>query len=358
MKYLLVVFILAALSLPANAQTEKLQVVASFTILADITQQVAGDAANVTSLIPSEADPHTYQMVPQDVSTLAEADVVFISGAGLEQGILETIENADEVVNIVVASSCVSILPFGDDEHDEDHEHEAAESEGEIAGQCESHASEVAALTGTDQTEKGLGRLYEISCGGHEHEDEGEDHEHEVGSCDPHVWTNPENVMYWTLMIRDALSALDPANAETYANNAAAYLNELNILAHTTIPDLVNSLPLESRILVTNHDTLGYFADAYGFEIVGTVIPGGGTEGEPSARDLVALIDTVNENGVSAIFSENTVNTSLAEQIASESGAEVLLLYSDALSDGDGPASTYLDLMTYNVQTLTQGLSR
>ena len=108
-------------------------------------------------------------------------------------------------------------------------------------------------------------------------------------------------------------------------------------------------------MLLTNHETLGYFAAAYGFEIIGTVLQGGGTANEPGAAEIRDLIDTIREHHALAIFAENTVNPDLAEQIAAETGASMPVLYSDSLSDGD-PAGTYIDYMRVNVETIVQAL--
>lgn len=205
-----------------------------------------------------------------------------------------------------------------------------------------------------------LGLLYEAGCeAGDEHDEEeaeGGEHVHEHGSCDPHLWTDIRNVMLWTLKARDVLSEADPANATVYAANADAYLAEL-IALDSEVTALLASIPEENRILITNHETLGYLAARYGFEVVGTIIPGGGTSNEPSAEDVAALIETIQDYGVPAIFSENTVSTALAEQIAAETGAEVYQLYSDSLTDADGPAHTYIDYMRTNATIIVTALN-
>lgn len=307
---------------PTWGQDVPLKIVASFSILADVVQNVAGDKVEVISLIPLGADPHAFQPTPQEVAQLAEADVVFINGANFEEGLLEVIENAGENINVAIVSSCV-----------------AHEESSEIKALCEVHHAELH----PDEA------IHAVECG---HQDE-EAHEHE--GCDPHVWTNPQNVMLWTLFIRDTLSTLDPANAETYAANATAYLKQLRSLDEE-IESVLSAIPAEKRVLVTNHETLGYFAAAYGFEIGGVVIAGGSSLAEPSAGDIAALIDTINEQGITAIFAENTVNTNLAEQVSDETGAEFYTLYSDSLSAAGEPASTYLDYMRANVQTIASAL--
>lgn len=401
------IFLIALVS-PLNAQQNdnRLQIIASYSILADVVSVVAGDTADVSSLMPLGADPHSFQPAPQAVVALAEADVVFINGANFEEGLLSVIENAGEDMRIVVASSCVPILPFGanahddaeaDHGHDDDHDdQEHDEDMSEIAQLCAAHIAEMVALHeaghehGHDddhaddhdddmddhahdddahndaEADHGhehrkvepLGRLYELDCGGHDDDDNEGEHLHAAGECDPHVWTEPHNVMYWVMLIRDTLIQLDPANAETYTANAAAYLSILDDLAHHGIRDLVAQIPEDGRILVTNHETLGYYANGFGFELVGTVIPTGGTASAPSARDLADLIELIRAEGVTAIFAETTVSDAVAQQVADEAGARVYLLYSDSLSEADGPAATYLDYMLYNTQTIVEALTQ
>ena len=357
-KRLFTVLLVFVMGLPASAQQDRLTVVATHSILADVVQNVAGDAADVTSLLPLNADPHSYTPTPRELVMLAEVDVVFVNGAFFEEGLLEGIENAATDITIVEASRCVEILPFGHHDHEEEErKHEGEDHEEHADGPCEAHHEE-AHIAHHDAS---LGVLIDLDCGeGHEHEEEeeheeGEEHGHEEGSCDAHVWMNPENVMLWTLTIRDALSELDPANAETYAQNTAAYIVQLSEL-QSELESLVQAVPEENRVLVTSHDSLGYFAARFEFEVVGVVIPGGSTVSEPSAQDLAELIDEIEEEGVSAVFAETTVAPGLVQQVAAESGASVLTLYSGSLSDADGPASTYLDYMRYNVETIVNGL--
>ncbi len=243
------------------------------------------------------------------------------------------------------------------------------------AEMCEAHYAEMDALhedrheheEGEDHEHEHsevetLGPLYAIDCGaGHAHdgehnEEEGDDHEHAHGSCDPHVWMEPHNVMYWTMLIRDTLVELDPANAETYIANAAAYLEEIDALAHDFVMPMVDTLPEENRILITNHESLGYLAARFDFELVGTVFPGGATASDPSAQEVAALIDLIRDEGVPAIFAETTVTDSLVQTIADETGAQVFVLYSGSLSEEGEPAATYVDYIRYNYTTIVEAL--
>ena len=163
-------------------------------------------------------------------------------------------------------------------------------------------------------------------------------------------------MMFWALMVRDTLSTLDPDMADGYAADAAAYIEELAALEADFIQPLLAELPVEDRILVTSHDSMGYLAATFDFRLIATVIPGGSTNVEPSARDIANLIDLVNETGVPAIFGETIVNPSVMDTISSETGAELVVLYTDSLGV-DGPATNYLDYMRYNFRAIVDALS-
>ena len=456
----LIFALLAALLLPnisAVTQEDKLEVIASYSILADVVTNIAGDHIELTTLIPTGADPHGFQPSPRDLTPLSEADVIFVNGAGFEETLLEVIAGAAADVPIVEISSCVGIIPIGasghmheDDEHmrddddhadeddddhghdhddddhadeddddhghdhddddhadedddhghdyddddhadededdhghdhddddhadedDDDHGHDhddddhADEDDDEhmhddMHSHCDDHDAEFAQVIGDDEDahEHGsvLGRLEDIECGGHGHGHGHEDeaHAHEEGACDPHVWMDPHNIIYWSLMVRDVLSELDPGHAADYAAAAEDYIGELIALEEEFMLPLLETLPVEKRILVTSHDSLGYLAASFDFVIIGTVIPGASTQVEPSASDVSALIDLVKETGVAAIFGETIVNTAVLETIAAETGAELAVIYTGTLSV-DGPASTYLDYIRYNLTTIVEAL--
>ena len=246
------------------------------------------------------------------------------------------------------------------DDEDDDHAHDDDDdhAHGEMHSHCDEHDAEFVQIMGDeDAHEHGpvLGRLEDIECGGHDHEEDEHGHAHEEGACDPHVWMDPHNVTYWSLMVRDVLSELDPDHADEYAAAAGDYIEQLVALENDFILPLLEGLPIDKRVLITSHDSLGYLAHAFDFVIVSTVIPGGGTQIEPSARDVAELIDLVKDAGVAAIFGETTVSTTIVETIAAETGAELAIIYSGTLTDG-APADTYLNYMRYNVGTIVEAL--
>jgi len=299
---------------PGFAQTPvsggPLQVVASFSILGDLVQNVGGEAVEVTTLIGPGVDAHTYDPAPADLVVLTQADVIFENGLGFEPWLDGFFASAQPSGTRVVVTEGITPREAG----------AADEHEGEA------------------QLE--------------------EDGVHEHGQFDPHVWHDVANVIVMVGNIRDALVAADPARAELYKANAAAYIAELEAL-DASIREQVATLPEERRKLVTSHDSLGYFADAYGFTILGDVFGSLSTEaGDPSAREIATLITQIEEAGVPAIFAENVTNPDLMESIAAEAGVALAPpLYTDALGPPGSPGDTYIGMMESNVTTIVDALS-
>jgi ABC-type Zn uptake system ZnuABC Zn-binding protein ZnuA len=179
----------------------------------------------------------------------------------------------------------------------------------------------------------------------------------EEGQPDPHCWLDPNLVRIYVGNIATALEAADPAGSATYQQNASAFDAELEKL-DGWVRASVAQLPAARRKLVTNHDAFAYFAARYGFRVVGTIIPSLNPEAEPSARQLSLLIETIREEGVRAIFTEDTLPKALAETIASQVGhtVRVVRLYTGSLSEVGGAADTYLKLIRFNTQAIVDGL--
>ncbi len=162
---------------------------------------------------------------------------------------------------------------------------------------------------------------------------------------DPHMWMNPLDTINYVIQIRDGLILADPAGKDIYTTNADAYIAKLQALDQW-VKDQVNQLPVNKRLLVTNHDALGYFANAYDFKIIGAVIPSVTTDASPSAQQLASLINTIRSSAAPAIFLDIGENQTLAQQIASETGVKVITgLYVESISGPDGPAP---DLYRYD----------
>lgn len=173
---------------------------------------------------------------------------------------------------------------------------------------------------------------------------------------DPHFWLDPNLVRQYVANIRDGLTRADPAGAELYAHNAAAYDAQLQEL-DAWIQAQVAAIPVARRRLVTNHESLGYFADRYGFQVIGAVVPSFSSDAEPSPQQMTTLVETVRANGSPAIFLEIEANPQLAAQISQETGSRVVAdLYTHFLSGSDGPAPTYIQMLKHNTATLVEAL--
>jgi ABC-type Zn uptake system ZnuABC Zn-binding protein ZnuA len=281
---------------PGGANAE-LKVMAAETFLADIAQNVAGDRVKIDALIPLGVDPHGFEPTPADVVKIANSTVLIVNGAGFEEFLAKLLQNAGGRRAVVeAAAGLTSRQPGGGEMADPDH-------------------------TG-----------------------------------DPHFWLDPSNVIKYVQNIRDGLSTADPAGTATYSANAAAYITKLKELDRW-IADRVKEVPEARRLLVTNHESFGYFADRYGFKIIGTVLPSVSTGASPSAQQLAALIDQIRAAGAKAIFLETGTNPQLAEQVAQETGGKVITgLYSHSLTGLAGPAATYIDMMKFNTNAIVDAL--
>lgn len=300
-------------SQPATQASTEPAVLAVESFLADITQQVAGERLTVQTLMPLGLDPHAFEPTPQDVARIADADLLIVNGAGFEEWLQEVLENAGGERRVVEAASGL-----------------------ESRVSAEAHAEEDEAA-GHDDAEGHAG-----------------EHEHAEG--DPHFWLDPANAKTYVANIRDGLAAVDPEGAAVYAANADAYITQLEEL-DTWIQAQIAQVPPERRLLVTNHESFGYYADRYGLRVVGTVIPSVSTGASPSAQQLAALADEIKATGVPVIFLETGANPQLAQQLAVETGVKVVTdLYSHSLTTADGPAPTYLDLMRYNTDLIVDAL--
>jgi len=285
------------------ARGDRLRVVATTTIVGDVVAQVGGDAIDLTVLLPVGADPHTFDPSPQDMTKVADADIIFANGAGLEAFLERLLENAGGDAEVVEVSEGITFIEA---EHHED----AAEPTGD----------------------------------GHHHE-----------GIDPHTWTDPNNVLRWVDNIEAALVLHDPAHAADYKTNADAYRAQLREL-DAWVREQVAAIPVENRKLVTDHETFAYFAQRYGFEQIGAVVPGYSTAAQPSARDLADLEDRIRAYGVKAVFVGSTVNPALAQRVAEDTGVRLVSLYTGSLTASGGEADSYLGYVKYNVGAIVEGL--
>ena len=172
---------------------------------------------------------------------------------------------------------------------------------------------------------------------------------------DPHLWLDPNNVIVYVENIRDGLIQFDPEGAEVYQANASAYITQLEEL-DAWINGQIAEIPPPRRLLVTNHEAFGYFAERYGFTLVGTVIESFSSDASPSAQQMAALVDQINLYEAPAIFLDAADNPSLAQQIAAETNVKVVTdLHLESLTDG-APAGTYIEMMKYNVTKIVEAI--
>lgn len=308
---LIAILLVAGCTAPTlpSENTLPLQVVATTSIVADVVQQIGGERVAVHVLLPLGADPHTYEPAPQDIARVSDAVLVFASGAGLEEFLEKLIANAGAEQRLVSVSDGIELKDFGVEEH--------AKEEGEA------------------------------------HVDEENEKEHQSG--DPHTWVDPANVKVWVENIRTRLSAVDPAGAELYQANAARYLAELDQL-DGWIREQIAQIPPANRKIVTDHQVFGYFAERYGLEQVGAIIPGYSTAAAPSAQEIAAIEDAIRDLGVKAVFVGETIAPTLAQRVAEDTGVQLVFVYHGSLSAPDGPAATYLEYMRYNVNAMVAAL--
>ena len=216
--------------------------VATTSIIGDVVAQIGGDTIDLTVLMEAGQDPHGYEPAAQDLTAVADAHVIFVNGWGLEEGLADDLESIGEGALIVPISANIEPLAFGEDAHDDHGDEHGDEHEGEEEGE---HADE------HEGEEEG------------EHHDEHEDeHAHDHSGADPHVWFSIHNVEQWAENVEHILSDLDPANAEAYETNTAAYVAELETLEDYAAEQM-SQIPEDNRFLVTNHDAFGYFANEY-----------------------------------------------------------------------------------------------
>jgi len=262
-------------------------VVASFSILGDMVKNVGGDRVDVTTLVGPGGDTHVYQPTPMDAKNVARASLVFVNGLGFEGWMERLVKTSGCAGRVVTASQAV-----------------------------------------TPRIEAQDGSLH-------------------PPVTDPHAWQDLQNGKRYVAAIEKALSEADPAGAQAYAANAAAYIQKIEAM-DAWVKAQFAAIPPDERKIITSHDAFGYFGRAYGVTILAPM--GYSTESEASALKVGELIRQIKREKVKALFVENMSDPRLVERIGKETGiAPGGTLYSDALSAPDGPAATYLDMFKNNV---------
>lgn len=292
----LLLLLVCLLLAPASAQAaEPIAVVASFSILGDLTQRVGGERVRVHTLVGANADAHVYQPTPADAKMIGRAALVVVNGLGFEGWIDRLVKAAGYRGQIVVVSRGIDLLK-----------------------QANGHPGQHSA-------------------------------------SDPHAWQDLANARRYVDNIAAALTEIDPAGRGDYAANVARLHGEIDRLDRE-IRISIGALPEARRTVVTTHDAFAYFARAYGIRFLAPT--GVSTDSEASAADVGKLIRQIQAEKIPAVFMENISDQRLLERIRTETSARVGgTLYSDALSPADGPAATYLDMMRHNARTLAAALA-
>jgi len=298
---LLAALLLAACGDGADSAEDGIDVVATTTILGDVARNIVGDNGSVAVLLPIGADPHSYQPSSQQAADINRADLVIANGLGLEEGLSDVLEAAvADGANVIEIGPLVDPLPFFPDAaHDE-------------------------------------------------HDEEGND--------DPHFWLDPIRVAEAATIIGGELAAVE--ETVDWDGRVSTYTAQV-LAVDEEVVSILEDIPAENKVLVTNHASLGYFADRYGFDVLGVVVPGGSTLADPSSAELAALIDAIEQSAVPAIFAETTEPRTLAEAVAAGSGGEVAVveLFTGSLGEDGSGAETLIGLWETNARRVAAALS-
>jgi zinc/manganese transport system substrate-binding protein len=282
----------------SGSDSGKVSVVATTTQIGDFARQVGGEAIDVHQILAPNTDPHDYEPRPNDVTTTADAKIIFTNGDNLDAWMDKVVDDSGSDAKVVDLGAGVPVkLP------------------GESSGP-------------------------------------------EASQYDPHWWHDPRNAEEAVRQIAAQLSAVDPADRAKFEANAAAYEAKLKRL-DSGIANCFNGVPAANRKLVTDHDAFNYFANRYGIQVVGAVIPSQTTQAQPNAQDLSNLVDLVRREGVQAIFPESSLSPKLAQTIALQTGAQVgQTLYGDTLGPQGSNGDTYLNMEAANAEAMFRAFSQ
>jgi len=334
-KLFLLSYLGSSLCLSNAYAQEKINVVASFSVLGDIISEIGGDKVTLTTLVKANTDAHTFNPSPKAVRVVSKADLLVINGLGFEGWMPRLVESSNFKGLQITSSEDLPLLTgacddhhgHGDEHHDEDKDEHHDEHEDEHHDDHEDEHHD-------------------------EHEDEHHDeHEEANETCtDPHAWHSISSIEGYSRNIANGLVSVDPTNKTYYYANLTNYLAKLNKL-DSEIKMMFNSVPVEDRNVIVAHDAFAYFAHEYGVRF--HALQGTSTDSEASAADVAAVIDQIRSQNIKAIFIENITDNRLIKQISADTNATVAgRLYSDALSSSDEQAATYLQMMQYNATTI------
>lgn len=302
--------VLTSSFVPAAWAEPPLKVVATFSIVADLTKKIGGDAISLTTLAGPGADAHTFEPSAEAQRAVAGARLVVANGLGFEPWLDRLLGAAGFTGDLVIATKGIEPLAWT--------------AEG-------AHDDEEGAAEGAES---------------------GHDHDHEA--VDPHAFQDPKLVLTYIDNIEAGLAAADPGHANDFAVNADALKAEFKKLDAELLASL-GAIPPQDRRILTSHDAFQYFGHAYGLTFIG--VQGGSTDSEPSAQDLKNIVRQIEEGGIRALFLENMTDPRFIKTVAEDTGANLGgELYSDSLSDADGPAQDLVSLFRHNQAELMKAL--
>ena len=303
---------------PDEASSDPITVVATTAQIGALVEEIAADEVVLHVLMDAGVDPHDYDPTPADMRVLGRADLILKNGIGLDDFLDSSIEAAGGDADIVTVTEGIDLIEGGH-AHDDDHGHDDGDDD--------------------------------------DHHDDSDDHPgHDDGEFDPHVWHDPANAMIMVDNIVAALSSADAGRASIFRDNGEAYKIVLET-TDTEIRAMFDDIPAENRKLLTTHDAFGYFIQAYAFEFIGAVIPSVSTDAEPSAREIADLADLIEHENVKAIFAEQTVDPRIAEQLARDTGVEIVYgLHSDSLGEPGSGADTIHGMLLANAVKISEAL--
>ncbi len=292
----------------AQSDAGRITVVATTTQIGALVQEVAGDQVDLHTLMAPGVDAHDFEVTPADIRGMSEAHLILRNGVGLDDFLDDSIEAAGGDAAVVTVTDGIELIEGG-------------------------HA---------------------LNAGEDEHAQDEEADEH--GEYDPHVWHDPANAKVMVDNITAALAAADASRAATFVDNAEAYKQVLDE-TDAEIRAMFAEIPPENRKLVTNHDAFGYFIKAYDLEFVGAVIPSTSSDAEPSAQQIAELSELIGREHVRAIFAESSLDPRVAEQLAGDTGVEIVYgLYSDSLGEPGSDAATVHGMLLANAAAISEAL--
>jgi zinc/manganese transport system substrate-binding protein len=308
-------------------------IVVTTNILGDIVAQAVGDLAAVEVIMPVGSDPHDFSPSARQAESMENADLLVVNGAGFEEGMIGIIEQVESTgTRVFEFADHIELLEFDGDHGHSDDGRALRRRHSDDEHSDDEHSDD-------------------------EHsDDEHSDDEHSGG--DPHIWTDPARMITAVEAFGEEFATIEGVDAAAVEAQVQAYVDELKAL-DTDMEQTLSAIPAENRVLVTNHEVFGYFADRFQFEVVGAVVPSLTTNAEPSTAEVEALVQLIEQEQIPAIFADTSSPIRLAEAIASsaDNDVEVVVLYSESLGEPGSGAETYIGMMSTNAALIAAALA-